>query len=80
MTKEGEFEKCIKFIKMGCFIFSLKNFLKLPTGKVIFIVFFTTRVINSFVVVVFSAEAQDISVMVYCHVPKSSSKPISYAE
>ena len=45
-----------------------------------FIVFFTTRILNSFVVAIFSIEARDIDIMVCCLVPKSCSKPISYAE
>ena len=45
-----------------------------------FIVFFTTRILNSFVVAIFSTEARDIDIVVCCLVPESSSKPVSYAE
>ena len=41
-----------------------------------FIVFFTTRILNSFVVAIFSTEARDIDIVVCCLVPESSSKPI----
>ena len=43
MVIDDDFEKCIKFIKVGCFLSSSKNFLKLPTGKIIFIVLFSQQ-------------------------------------